>query len=95
MNPEESKARWTRKDLLGIDISKQQQISDWGAPELSDEQVNYAATDVLHLHALKEKLDDMLAREGRVELAEACFRFLPTRAELDRRGWNEGDIFAH
>ena len=83
------------KDLLGIDISKHQQQSDWGAPELSQEQMTYAATDVLHLHALKKKLDEMLAREGRVDLAEACFRFLPMRAELDRRGWHQYDIFGH
>ncbi len=83
------------RDLLGIDISKQQQQSDWGTPELSQEQMTYAATDVLHLHAIKKKLDEMLAREGRVDLAEACFAFLPMRAELDRRGWPDQDIFSH
>lgn len=83
------------KELLGIDISKQQQSSDWGAPQLSPEQVEYAASDVLYLHALKDKLDGLLAREGRTHLAEACFRFLPTRAELDLAGWPETDIFAH
>jgi ribonuclease D len=83
------------KDLLGIELSKQQQTSDWGAEELSAEQLKYAASDVLHLHALKEKLDAMLEREGRVELAQACFSFLPTRAELDLGGWSEPDIFAH
>jgi ribonuclease D len=83
------------RDLLGIELSKQQQTSDWGAEELSAEQLKYAASDVLHLHALKEKLDAMLEREGRVELAQACFSFLPTRAELDLGGWSEPDIFAH
>ena len=82
-------------ELLGIDLSKQQQSSDWGAEELSDAQLAYAASDVLHLHALKEKLDAMLAREGRTELAQACFDFLPHRARLDIAGWPEIDIFAH
>ena len=83
------------KDLLGKDISKQQQLSDWGAEALTEAQVAYAAEDVLHLHALKEKLDAMLARENRAELAAACFAFLPTRAKLDLLGWAEQDIFAH
>jgi len=83
------------KDLLGVELSKQQQSSDWGAAELSPEQLKYAAADVLHLHKLKERLDEMLAREGRTELAKACFDFLPTRIELDLRGWPAEDIFAH
>jgi ribonuclease D len=83
------------KELLGVDLSKQQQTSDWGAVELSAEQRAYAASDVLHLHALKEKLDVMLAREGREELAAACFKFLPDRARLDLAGWASEDIFAH
>jgi len=83
------------RELLGVDLSKQQQSSDWGADELSDAQVAYAATDVLHLHALKEKLDAMLAREGRDELAEACYRFLPERVRLDLAGWAHQDIFSH
>jgi ribonuclease D len=83
------------KELLQIDISKQQQSSDWGAETLTDPQVTYAASDVLHLHALREKLDAMLAREGRTELAAACFGFLPHRAWLDLAGWAEQDIFAH
>ncbi|MCG8354676.1 MAG: ribonuclease D [Kiloniellales bacterium] len=83
------------RDLLGVDISKQQQSSDWGAPELTEEQLRYAASDVLHLHGLREKLDAMLAREGRSALAEACFDFLPMRAALDVAGWSEEDIFAH
>lgn len=83
------------KELLGVDLSKQQQTSDWGAETLSDEQMAYAASDVLHLHALKAKLDVLLEREGRMELAQACFHFLPTRARLDIAGWPEIDIFAH
>ena len=83
------------KDLLGKDVSKQQQLSDWGAETLTEAQVAYAADDVLNLHALKEKLDTMLAREGRAELAAACFGFLPTRARLDLAGWAAEDIFAH
>ncbi len=83
------------RDLLGIEISKQQQSSDWGAAELSPDQQAYAASDVLHVHALKARLDVMLAREGRAELAQACFDFLPARAMLDLAGWEEGDIFAH
>src|ERR1700674_738643 len=82
------------RDVLGLDLSKQQQSSDWGAGELSDAQVAYAATDVLHLHALKAKLDAMLAREGREDLATACFRFLPDRVRLDLAGWPE-DVFSH
>jgi ribonuclease D len=83
------------KELLGIELSKQQQSSDWGAAELSQDQLNYAASDVLHLHALREKLDAMLRREGREGLARACFEFLPIRAELDLRGWSDIDPFAH
>jgi ribonuclease D len=83
------------KELLGIELSKQQQSSDWGAAELTQDQLSYAASDVLHLHALREKLDAMLRREGRERLARACFEFLPTRAELDLRGWSEIDPFAH
>jgi len=83
------------RDLLGVDVSKQQQLSDWGAAELSDAQVAYAASDVLHLHALKEKLDALLAREGREALAAACFGFLPDRTRLDLAGWSGEDIFAH
>ncbi len=83
------------RDLLGVDISKQQQTSDWGAKELKPEQLAYAASDVLHLHALKARLDEMLEREGRHHLATACFQFLATRAELDLGGWAEDDIFAH
>src|SRR5687767_6121076 len=83
------------KELLGIDISKQQQTSDWGAVELSDAQKDYAASDVRYLHALREKLDERLEREGRMGLAKACFDFLPHRALLDLAGWAEVDIFAH
>ena len=83
------------RELLGIELSKQQQSSDWGADKLTPEQLNYAASDVLHLHALREKLDAMLRREGREGLAKACFDFLPTRVELDLRGWSEIDPFAH
>jgi ribonuclease D len=83
------------KELLGIELSKQQQSSDWGSADLTPEQLNYAASDVLHLHALREKLDAMLRREGRDGLARACFEFLPTRAELDLRGWSDVDPFAH
>jgi ribonuclease D len=83
------------REVLGVELSKQQQSSDWGADRLSDAQVAYAASDVLHLHALREKLDGMLAREGRTELAQACFRFLPERARLDLAGWGGEDIFAH
>jgi ribonuclease D len=83
------------KDLLGVELSKQQQSSDWGAETLSDAQLAYAASDVLHLHALREKLDVMLAREGREQFAAACFRFLPDRVRLDLAGWAAEDIFAH
>ncbi|MEL7165245.1 MAG: ribonuclease D [Pseudomonadota bacterium] len=83
------------QELLGIDISKQQQSSDWGAPELSDAQLDYAASDVLYLHRLREALDDRLAREGRTAMAQACFDFLPMRAQLDLAGWPDTDIFAH
>ncbi len=82
-------------ELLGIELSKQQQSSDWAAPTLSPQQLTYAASDVLHLHALKAKLDGMLAREGRTAFAEAAFGFLPTRAKLDLAGYREDDIFAH
>ena len=83
------------RELLGVDVSKQQQSSDWAAEELSKEQKAYAASDVLHLHALKDILDQRLVRENRVHLAEAAFNFLPTRAELDLSGWDEQDIFHH
>ena len=83
------------RELLGIDLSKQQQSSDWGADSLSEAQVAYAASDVLHLHALRDKLDAILVREKRLDLAKACFDFLPTRARLDLGGWGEDDIFAH
>jgi ribonuclease D len=83
------------RELLGVEISKQQQSSDWGAPDLSPEQLAYAASDVLHLHALWERLEGLLRREGRLELAEACFRFLPVRGELDLLGYAEPDLFAH
>ena len=83
------------RELLGQDISKQQQSSDWGGPNLSDAQKDYAASDVRYLHALKTELDRRLAREGRTALAQACFDFLPTRAALDLAGWPEIDIFAH
>jgi ribonuclease D len=83
------------REVIGVDMSKQQQSSDWGAAELSDAQVAYAAADVLHLHAVKERLDEMLAREGRGELARACFGFLPTRVALDLSGWAAEDVFAH
>jgi ribonuclease D len=83
------------REILGHDLSKQQQLSDWGAEGLTDAQVSYAAADVLYLHALKEKLDAMLARERREALAEACFRFLPERVRLDLAGFAEDDIFAH
>jgi len=83
------------REVLGIEVSKQQQSSDWGADALTDAQVAYAASDVLHLHALKERLDAMLAREGRTDLAAACFRFLPDRVRLDLAGWAAEDIFAH
>ncbi len=83
------------RELLGVDLSKQQQSSDWGAETLSDAQIQYAASDVLHLHALREKLELMLAREARADIAAECFRFLPTRAALDLAGWPEIDIFAH
>ena len=83
------------RELLGVDLSKQQQSSDWAATELSDAQLEYAASDVLHLHALKAVLEDRLAREGRTKMADACFRFLPTRADLDLAGWDEEDIFSH
>jgi ribonuclease D len=83
------------KELLGVELSKQQQSSDWGAPELSSEQLAYAASDVLYLHALWAKLEALLRREGRLELAEACFRFLPARGALDLLGYDDPDIFAH
>ncbi len=83
------------RDLIGVDISKQQQSSDWGATILSQEQIDYAASDVLYLHRLKAELDVRLTREGRTELAQACFDFLPHRAALDLAGWPDTDIFAH
>ncbi|MEA2862470.1 MAG: ribonuclease [Bradyrhizobium sp.] len=83
------------RELVNIDLSKQQQSSDWGSDTLSEAQLAYAASDVLHLHALRERLDAMLAREGRLGLAQACFDFLPTRAKLDLQGWDTEDIFAH
>ena len=83
------------RDVLGIEISKQQQSSDWGAPQLTKDQLSYAAQDVLHLHELKHRFDALLEREGRTALAQACFRFLPDRALLDLAGWSEEDIFAH
>jgi len=83
------------RELLGIELSKAQQSSDWGAMTLSPEQIAYAASDVLNLHALKDKLDAMLVREERMELAQACFEFLPVRSRLDVAGWEDNDIFAH
>ncbi|MCB1532726.1 MAG: ribonuclease H-like domain-containing protein [Alphaproteobacteria bacterium] len=83
------------RELLGVELNKQQQTSDWGADELSEAQLEYAANDVLHLHALKEKLDEMLKREERTALAQKCFDFLPARAELDLEGWPDIDIFEH
>ena len=83
------------RELLGVDLSKQQQSSDWGADTLTEAQLAYAASDVLHLHALRTRLDTMLARENRTDLARACFDFLPSRARLDLGGWEEEDIFAH
>lgn len=83
------------QELLGIDVSKQQQSSDWGAEELTEAQLEYAASDVLYLHRLRDVLDERLAREGRTEMAQACFDFLPMRAQLDLAGWPETDIFAH
>jgi ribonuclease D len=83
------------QDMVGIDISKHQQQSDWGAPSLTSAQLDYAASDVLYLHQLKEKFDVLLARENRAEVAQACFDFLPTRAKLDLAGWPDLDIFAH
>lgn len=83
------------RELLNVDLSKQQQSSDWGSDTLSEAQLAYAASDVLHLHALKEKLDLMLKREGREALAQACFNFLPSRASLDLNGWEDEDIFSH
>jgi len=83
------------REVLNIDLLKQQQSSDWGSQNLSEAQLAYAASDVLHLHALRERLDAMLAREGRIELARACFEFLPARARLDLQGWETEDIFAH
>ena len=87
--------KYLLQDLVGVDVSKHQQMSDWGAADLTEAQLAYAASDVLHLHRLKVELDRMLAREGRTELAQACFDFLPARAALDLEGWPEIDIFAH
>jgi ribonuclease D len=83
------------REVLNVDLSKQQQSSDWGADSLSEAQLAYAASDVLHLHALRERLDAMLVREGRAALAQACFDFLPTRVKLDLQGWELEDIFSH
>lgn len=83
------------KELAGVDMSKAQQSSDWGSAELSQAQLDYAASDVLYLHAIKARLNEMLVREGRMELAQACFDFLPMRSRLDLAGWDEIDIFAH
>jgi ribonuclease D len=83
------------REFLNVDLSKDQQSSDWGAPELTEKQLAYAANDVAYLHRLKAALDGMLAREGRTQLAQACFDFLPARAELDLAGWADTDIFAH
>jgi ribonuclease D len=83
------------REVLNVELSKQQQSSDWGIDGLSEAQLSYAASDVLHLHALRERLDAMLAREGRSDLARACFEFLPTRARLDLEGWDNEDIFSH
>ena len=83
------------RELVGVDISKAQQSSDWGQAKLTPEQIAYAASDVLNLHALKTRLDAMLVREGRMELAQACFDFLPWRAKLDLAGWEDADVFAH
>ncbi|HEX2752534.1 MAG TPA: ribonuclease D [Alphaproteobacteria bacterium] len=83
------------KDLLSVELDKQQQTTDWGADELTPEQMDYAASDVLYLHKLRDALNGMLAREGRTEMAQACFDFLPTRAVLDLKGWAEEDIFSH
>jgi ribonuclease D len=83
------------RELLGVELAKEQQCSDWGAPALTDEQLKYAASDVLYLHDLRVRLNEMLVREGRAELAEACFRFLASRVQLDLRGWEDEDIFSH
>jgi len=83
------------QEMLGVDISKQQQSSDWGAPDLTRAQIDYAASDVLYLHRLREALNVMLVREGRMEMAQACYEFLPMRAQLDLAGWPDTDIFAH
>jgi ribonuclease D len=83
------------QELLSVDISKQQQSSDWGADNLTKAQIDYAASDVLHLHKLRDVLNAMLIREDRMDLAQACFDFLPTRAQLDLAGWPDTDIFAH
>jgi ribonuclease D len=83
------------RELLGIELSKQQQLTDWGGETLTDAQITYAASDVLHLHALRQRLDLMLEREGRLSIAEACFAFLPARARLDLLGWADFDIFSH
>ena len=87
--------KYLLQDLVGVDVSKQQQQSDWGAVDLTTAQMDYAASDVLYLHRLKDALDTMLVREGRTEMAQACFDFLPMRAKLDLAGWPEMDIFAH
>ena len=83
------------RELVGVDLNKEQQSSDWASSSLSSQQIEYAAADVLYLHKIKEKLDLMLAREGRDRLAQACFEFIPTRTDLDLAGWGEEDIFSH
>ena len=87
--------KYLLSDMVNVDVSKQQQTSDWGAPDLTDPQLEYAASDVRYLHAMKSVLDERLVREGRMALAQACFDFLPARAGLDLAGWPEIDIFAH
>ena len=94
-NSESHSLKTLCSEFLGIDLSKLQQSSDWGAPTLTKQQLDYAASDVLHLHAIKAKLDGLLAREGRLDIAKACFAFLPARAALDLAGWDDVDIFAH
>lgn len=94
-NTESHSLKTLCKEFLGIDLSKLQQSSDWGAPELTADQLAYAASDVLYLHQLKARLETLLEREGRRHLADACFAFLPDRAELDLAGWDEEDIFSH
>ena len=94
-NTESHSLKTLCKEFLGVDLSKLQQSSDWGADQLSADQLAYAASDVLYLHQLKDRFEMLLDREGRRALAEACFSFLPDRADLDLAGWNEEDIFSH